>query len=191
MTLSGDRSQRRRLLGGDAVEMIVSRAETDVFTGKVGANDPPTERILLAVSGGPHSGLATETARAIALTSDARIDIMHFLSENSTDDERNNGKDILRAAERLLDDVDRVNTDLVGTETVAAEIIARSEEYDVTVLGAPTVGLLRQFVFGTVPDSVTRRAQSAVLMTKHRTEGSSMYYRWIASDAEREVYMDE
>ena len=182
MIVDADRSQRRRLLGGDTVETIVSRADADVFVEKPGERETPTERILLTVSGGPHSGLAAETARALALEAGARIDVIHFLSENATDENREEGEIILGAAEEVLNDVEHVSAELVETKDVAAEMVARPDAYDVTVLGAPTMGLLKQFVFVTVPDSVTQRAENAVLMAKQRTGATSAYYRWIARD---------
>ena len=182
MTVESERSQRRRLLSGDAVEKIVSRAVTDVFVKKPGERENPAERILLTVSGGPHSGLATETARALALKSGAKIDVVHFIGEDATDDQRDEATDIFRAAKRVLDDIDRVDTELIKADDIAAEIITRSDAYDVTVLGAPTMGLLKQFVFGTVPDSVTQRTDNTVLMTKQQTDVTSAYYRWIAGE---------
>ena len=175
-----------RLLGGDAVETIVSQAETDVFVEKTGTHETSPDRILLAVSGGPHSGLAIETARSLAIGSGARIDVVHSLEESATDEEWEQGATMLRAAERLLQDVDRVDTHLLTVDDVTAAIVARSEAYDVTVLGAPTAGLLEQFVFGTVPDSVAQRSDNTVLMAKHRLGGSSRYHRWIAATPKRE-----
>lgn len=123
----------------------------------------------------------------LALGSDARVDVVHVLDESAMDDEREEGTGILRAAERILDGVDHVDTDLVVAADVAAEIVARSDPCDVTVLGAPTAGLLEQFDFGTVPDTVMRRTENTVSMTKHRSEDSSMYHRWIAGDAEERI----
>jgi len=179
-----DRSQRRRLLAGDTVETVVSRAKCDVFVQKPSERERPTERIQLAVSGGPHSGLAAETARALALAADARIDVVHFLDTNATDADRADGETILGAARETLADGPRVETELVGTDDVAAAMISRSNGYDVTVLGAPTMGLLTQFVFGTVPDSVSRGTENAVVMAKQQPGVTSAYDRWIAGHAE-------
>ncbi len=179
LEVSGDRSQRRRLLAGDAVEKIEARAECDVFVEKPAVETTALESILLTVSGGPHSGLATETARAVALHSGARIDAVHFMSD-SADEE---GVDeVLRATAGILNEVERTTVDLVTTDRVGEEIVTRSAEYDLTVLGAPTMGLLRQFVFGTVPDSVAQNADEAVLMVKRATGNTSAYARWIAGD---------
>jgi nucleotide-binding universal stress UspA family protein len=184
LTSEAGRSQRRRLLSGATVEKVVARAECEVFVEKQAAEETQIAHILLAVSGGPHSGLAAKTARALALDADARVDIVHFLGEDATADERDerdDGERIVGAAERALFSVDRT-LELDSTANVAEAIIARSDEYDVTVLGSPTGGLLEQFVFGTVPDSVNQRSENAVVMAQQDTGSASVYDRWVAGD---------
>ena len=182
LTVEAGRSQRRRLLSGDATEKVAARAECDVFVEKQAAEDTPIQQILLAVSGGPHSELAAKTARAVASGVDARIEVIHFLGQNATQAEQENGEQIIETAERALFDNRQVETKLERTDHIAEAIIDRSDEYDVTVLGSPTSGLLEQFVFGTVPDSVTQQSENAVVMAQHDTGSTSMYDRWIAGD---------
>lgn len=181
LTVETGRSQRRRLLSGDLTEKVVARAECEVFVEKQAADETPIERILLAVSGGPHSGLAAKTARALAVDADARVDVVHFIPEDATADEREAGERIATAAEHALFSVDRT-VELERAEHIAEAIISRSDEYDITVLGSPTGGLLSQFVFGTVPDSVNQRSENAVVMAQQATESTSVYDRWIAGD---------
>jgi nucleotide-binding universal stress UspA family protein len=182
MIVEPGRSQRRRLLSGETIETIVSRADTDVFVGKPGERDDPPKSVLLPVSGGPHSGLATEVARAVALATGARIDVVHFTDETPTAQQREEADEVFDAATAVLDGIEGVETELVSTDSIPAEIVSRSDRYDMTVLGAPTMGLLRQFIFGSVPDSVTQRTENAVLMAKQRTGTTSAYYRWIAGE---------
>jgi nucleotide-binding universal stress UspA family protein len=181
LAVEAGRSQRRRLLGGATVEKVVARAECEVFVEKQAADETPIDRILLAVSGGPHSGLAAQTARALALDADATVDVVHFLNDD-TADEGDDGESIIEAAERALFGVERVETELGSAENVAETIIARSDAYDVTVLGSPTSGLLEQFVFGTVPDTVNQRTENAVVMAQGDTGSTSVYDRWIVGD---------
>jgi nucleotide-binding universal stress UspA family protein len=181
LAIRAGRSQRRRLLSGATVEKVVARAECEVFVEKQAADETPIRRVLLAVSGGPHSGLAAQTARALAVDADATVDVVHFLGED-TPDKREDGESIIEAAERSLFGVERVETELGSAENVAESIIARSDEYDVTVLGSPTGGLLSQFVFGTVPNSVSQQSENAVVMAQQDTESTSLYDRWIAGD---------
>jgi nucleotide-binding universal stress UspA family protein len=182
LSIKAGRSQRRRLLGGDTAEKVVARAGCEVFVEKQAVDETPIRRILLAVSGGPHSELAAKTARALAIDSTARVDVVHFLGRDASANERNQGERIIETTERILADIERVETQSESTENVAEAIVARSDEYDVTILGAPTGGLLEQFVFGTIPDSVNRGSENAVVMAQQDTGSTSVYGRWIAGD---------
>jgi nucleotide-binding universal stress UspA family protein len=175
MKVSADRTKRRRLLSGSAVEKIMARAECDVFVETIVADPTPVESIYLPVSDRLHSGIAAKTACVLARTSGARIDAIHFLSEQEFIDGHQQTDEIIQVAD-ALSTVEHTVSTIILTEQVGEDIITRSDEYDVTVLGAPTRGLLKQFVFGTVPDSVRQR-ENAVLMAKRATR-ASLYNRW-------------
>jgi nucleotide-binding universal stress UspA family protein len=188
LATQAEHSQRRRLLSGDTVEKVLARTECDAFTEKRGergdvGEETPIERILLATSGGPHARLAADTARALALAADAHVDVVHFLGENSRAESREDGEAILGAAQRILSGVENVEIELAEAPgDVAEAIVTRSNEYDKTVLGSPTSGLLRQFAFGTVPESVNRQSENGVVVAQQDTGGASMYDRWIVGD---------
>jgi nucleotide-binding universal stress UspA family protein len=183
-----EHSKRRRLLSGETVDKVLARAQCDVFTEKRGEEGPageetPIGRILLATSGGPHARLAADTTRALALAADAQVDVVHFLGENSRVESREDGEAILEAAQRILSGVENVETELAeAPDDVAEAIVARSGEYDKTVLGSPTSGLLRQFAFGTVSESVNQQSENGVVVAQQDTGGASMYDRWIVGD---------
>ena len=186
LATQAERSQRHRLLSGDTVEKVLARAECNVFTEKRGekgkaGEETPVERILLATSGGPHAGLAADTARALALAADAHVDIVHFLGETR---DREATDAIFWTAERVLANVESVDSELTEAETgdVAEAIVTRSNEYDKTVLCSPTSGLLRQFAFGTVPESVNRQSENGVVVAQQDTGSVSWYDRWIVGD---------
>ena len=178
LATQAEHSQRRRLLSGDTVEKVLARTECDAFTEKRGekgdvGEETPIERILLATSGGPHARLAA----------DAHVDIVHFLDENPRAESREDGEAILGAAQRILSGVENVEIELAEAPgDVAEAIVTRSNEYDKTVLGSPTGGLLRQSAFGTVPESVNRQSESGVVVAQQDTGGASIYDRWIVGD---------
>ncbi|MFC6962747.1 universal stress protein [Halocatena marina] len=179
LKVHSDHSQRRRLLSGATVEKIIVRAPSDVFVLKFIEADERPKRLLVAVSGGPHSGLAAETARAIARESGSSIDIVHVLTEDATESQRNEGKHILDAAAQIVDGVD-VERKIVTGQSVATAIIDQSDSYDMTILGSPAKGLLKQFIFGSIPNSVNRGVKQPVLMTKHGSKNNrSGFYRWL------------
>lgn len=182
MNIESGGSQRRRLLKGDTVEKVTARAKCDVFVEKFGERSEPAKHIFVPVSGGPNSGLATEITRALARAAGAHVDVIHFLHEDVSDDQRAEAEQMLQGAAHILNDLPHIDTSIIETDNTAKEIISRSDEYDVTVFGAPTKGLLKQFVYGTVPDSVQQKTDNEVLMVKQNTERNSVYYRWIAGD---------
>ena len=137
-------SQRRRLLLGDTVEKVVARADCDVFverfetessTGDPDSTESEIRRVLLAASGGPHSGLAAETARAIARSVGARVDVLHGVRNETSDEEHETATAVVEAAARVLDDVSG-EREVIRTTDVETAIVERSADYDVTVLGA-------------------------------------------------------
>ncbi|MCO8268240.1 universal stress protein [Haloferax sp. AB510] len=75
------------------------------------------------------------------------------------------------------DDV-RVTTSVREGEDVAAAIVAATEEFDLTVIGATREGLLQQLVFGAVPETVGRDAASTVIMAKRDLGVISWATRW-------------
>ncbi|WP_227379880.1 universal stress protein [Haladaptatus halobius] len=170
-------SQRRRLFQRDTVEQLLSNAPCDVFVERfgrepfveeLGSPSEHVERILTAVADSPHSELAVETTRAIALETGARVDIFHGIPPDASEEAVEAAKTIVDEAAAMLADVSDVGTTLVRTETVAEELITRSNNYDVTVLGATRENLLRQFIFGSLPEQVRLGAQNTVLLTKQK-----------------------
>ena len=68
----------------------------------------------------------------------------------------------------MLEDIDEVETEIIGAEDTAAEIIERSEAHDATVLGAPIKSALRRILFDSTPDAVGQQASGTVLVKTRR-----------------------
>lgn len=64
------------------------------------------------------------------------------------------------------------------TSDAVEGIVANAKDYDTTVLGAPMNGLFKQYIFGTVPDTVQQESANTVLMTRQHTNRLA-YDRWI------------
>lgn len=163
-------SKRQPVLSAQAAIEISTRAEADVFVRKLVPGSNTIQRILLTVGGGPHSALATEAARALAIAHNAQVDITHIYSEDAATDL---GKEtmILQQAEETLSGIELFETGLLPSDNAAEKIVDRSQKYDVTVLGAPTTDLLRQLVFGTTAgESENSRAANAVLMARQHSK---------------------
>jgi nucleotide-binding universal stress UspA family protein len=148
-------------LRGTTPERLADR--TDVLTVDGRGNVDTLASILVPVAGGRHSQLAVETARAIAAATDAAIDLFHVVEADGTAS-RERGEQILATAATALGEFDNVDTWLYEADSVAGAIIEQSTYYDLTVMGAPTVGPLERFVFGSTSTNVQRDAESPVVV---------------------------
>lgn len=72
-----ERTRQDAVLGSN-VDRIVSRASCDVLVEKIGATANGVEAVLLPVAESPHAELAAEVARAIAVSNDARLSLIHI-----------------------------------------------------------------------------------------------------------------
>ncbi len=168
-------SQRQRLLRGDTVEWFLENATCDVYVERfgvepyveeLGSSAEQPHRLLLAVADSTHSELAVDVAHALATTAGARIDIVHCIPPDATEVESEAAERLVEGFEAQLHDVPEMSATIVRTEHAPEEIIHRSNNYDVTVLGATREGLLQQFIHGSLPESVRLGSKNTVLMAK-------------------------
>ncbi|AZH26340.1 universal stress protein [Haloplanus aerogenes] len=166
------RSRSPRLRKG-VVERIAVHADCDVVVvnGQPGYEQVPS--ILLPVAGGPHSGFAADLAQAVAADCDAWVDILHVVDEDVSTRRRD-------AATELVDDVyhrigrlETTTTWILEADDVADAIIEQSRYYGLTIIGAPTKGRLRQFIFGSTNRSVRTNAGSVVLSVRNNSHRST------------------
>ncbi len=168
-------SQRQRLLRGDTIERFLETATCDVYVERfglepyveeLGSSAEQAHRLLLAVADSVHSDLAVDLAHALATAAGARIDIVHCVSTDATKEEMEAAKRLIEDVETRLGDVPEASSSIVKTEHAPEEIIHRSNNYDVTILGATRETLLQQFISGSLPERVRLGAKSTVLMAK-------------------------
>ncbi len=147
-------------------DQLAVRADCDIITvnGRQGYEEVPS--ILLAVADGPHSTLATDVATRVAADCGAWIDILHVVGENATDRRRQHAEDRVEEAARRIDRPESTTTWVLEAEDVAEAIVEQSAYYGLTVVGAPTSGRLRQFVFGSTSRAVRDDARSVVLSVR-------------------------
>ncbi|ERH05886.1 MAG: universal stress protein UspA related nucleotide-binding protein [Halonotius sp. J07HN4] len=70
----------------------------------------------------------------------------------------------MATAATALGEFDNVDTWLYEADSAADAIIEQSTYYDLTVMGAPTVGPLERFVFGSTSTYVQQDADSSVVV---------------------------
>lgn len=148
-------------LRGNTPERLADR--TDVLTVDDRGDVETLASILVPIAGGRHSQLAVEAARAIAAANDAAIDLFHVVETDGAAS-RERGEQILATAATALGEFESADTWLYEAESAADAIIEQSEYYDLTVMGAPTVGPLERFVFGSTSTDVQQDADSPVVV---------------------------
>jgi Universal stress protein family. len=148
-------------LRGTTAEQLADR--TDVLTVDDRGDVATVASILVPIAGGRHSQLAVEAAQAIAAANDAAVDLFHVVEADGTAN-RERGEQILATAATALGEFDNVDTWLYEADSAADAIIEQSTYYDLTVMGAPTVGPLERFVFGSTSTYVQQDADSSVVV---------------------------
>lgn len=172
---------RAETVFGRNVDRIVTRAPSDVLVEKIGPVADGVDTVLLPATEGPNTEFATAVARAIALSNDAQVDVLHLVTSDVTNVERTIGEQLIEDVADLLDPVTDADIDLLVRETddVPAAIIEATETRDVTVLGATQRGWIQRLVVGPTPEKVARDAQSTVIVAKHGGKLSSRVGYWI------------
>jgi APA family basic amino acid/polyamine antiporter len=126
--------------------------------------------ILVLAQPGPHDSLVVTTADHLARMYGAQVTFARFVAEGSTALEVQSETDYLDQLAGLFSRP-HGNRILRGKEEVET-VVAATSGYDLLVMGAPRGQGLRQRVFGTPMDRITRRAICSVLRLKtprHRT----------------------
>lgn len=151
------------LFRGSFAERLAHAVDCDVVTvnGRSGYEGVPS--ILLAVSGGPHSGVATDVARRVAADCDAWIDVLRVVEEGASDRERQEAEQQVELADRRIDRPESTSKWILEAEDATEAIVEQSAYYGLTVVGAPTKGRLRRFVSGSTSRTVRDNAESVVL----------------------------
>jgi len=149
-------------IAGDVTDRISDRVHCDAVTvERVRAS--PIASVLVPIAGGKHSGLSISIGGAIARSAGAVLELFHVPEPDETTAQVDELFE--DAAERVLDDVD-VDTWTLEREDVADAIVEQSNHYDLTVVGEPTRGRLRRFVFGSITDDVSEGAHNTVLVSR-------------------------
>lgn len=153
-------------LGGRRLERLASNVRCNVVTVNGDAEYRKFASLLLPIANGPHSGLATDVAGAIAEQSGAYVDILQVISPEADENERAAAQDRTDTAAERLGLPDTASTWLLEASDPAAAIVEQSTYYGLTVIGAPTVGRLHRLVYGSTSQSIREDAESVVIAAR-------------------------
>jgi nucleotide-binding universal stress UspA family protein len=150
---------------------VAKRVDCDVLTVSSDYQAPRISSILAPIAGGKHSGGVVDAAGALADAHDAWVELLYVRTEDAIEQPDS----LVEAATRRLEGVD-TDSRIIEGGPVADTISQESDYYDVTVIGAPRKGRLRQFVFGSTARDVQRGASNAVVMVRRGSKpGRSLF----------------
>ncbi|RQG89722.1 universal stress protein [Natrarchaeobius chitinivorans] len=160
------RPPRQDVILGSHVDRVLRDAECDVLVKRIKTGTEAIDSILVPVAGGPHDGLAAETAAAIARQNDAAVTLLHVQESDDPDLSRERARSLLSKTADEFDGARSVDTRLVERDDVAGAITDRTSEHDVTLLGVSRGGILQRRLLGTVSEAVGRHAAGTVVLAK-------------------------
>ncbi|WP_331235611.1 universal stress protein [Natronorarus salvus] len=173
------RPPRRDVVLGSYLDRVMRNAPCDVLVKRIRGPSGPVDAILVPVARGAHGELARESAASIARRNDASVFLLHVLSTDASEADRERAWELLREARTPFDGVSEIDEGITESDHVAGAITDRTPEYDLTVLGATEEGLLRRKLLGTVSDGVGRHAENTVIIAHRPLSRTSRLVRLV------------
>lgn len=168
----------RSVLGLDGVDDVSLTISCDTIVVPRTNRTRNVDSVLVPVARGPHSGMAVDVGVALARQNESSLELLHVYDPDDADAE-GAGESVLDHGVARAGDYEPVETTLHEAGDVPEYIVEYTAGFDVTVLGAPRDGLIRQFVLGTVPDTVSARTDGTVLVAHRGGAEESWLERWL------------
>ena len=127
--------------------------------------DGSVDSILVPIAGGPHAGLAIETAGAFARETKATIHAVYVIDPDASEETRQIAESMLADRTASVQDVG-VEMSLLESDDVVSALVEESTHHDRTIIGATREGIVQKFVFGSIPETIAERAPTTVIMAK-------------------------
>ncbi len=144
---------------------IATHLACDVVTIK-GEGLGDCASMLVPVAGGPHAGPTVDAAARVAGRCDAWMDLLHVLPAGADENEIEATESRLDAIAEDIDATESVTPWVLTAEDAAATIVEQSGYYGLTVIGAPTSGRLRRFLYGSTSEAIRADARSPVIAVR-------------------------
>jgi len=149
---------------GPIIDAVILAAPCTVAVVKTKGLERPS-RLLVPTAGGPNAILALDMAIGIGRYYRASITLLHVAQEGKEEQGR-------RHLARTLAGVktrQQVRQELIVADNPAKALLKEARDYDLILLGATHETLLRQVIFGTVPEYVAKRCPKPLIMVKGYT----------------------
>jgi glucosyl-3-phosphoglycerate synthase len=159
-----DRSSSERLFG-PPIDHLLRYPPCDIAVARL-HDSGPWGRVLLPVRGGPHTPLACDVALALAEHDNAHITVLYASDPRRPDDLA------ARTSLQSLRTLPRVSRWLERSIPVEQAILGEAPDHPVIILGVAGRASDPETPSGLLADRILRRAESTVVLVRHRMQQS-------------------
>jgi basic amino acid/polyamine antiporter, APA family len=169
------RRKRREFILGSTIDPVVEQAPCEVSLLKVRAEQ--IGEVVVLAGGGPITPLAAGVAADIAASNSAQLTLLNIQQpEPVTDEDSGEVLEPQEAGERTIAEVARkagleegsYTSRVVVSEQIEAAIMEAVEDYQTIFVGATRTGVVKQALFGSIPEKVGEQASGTVVMVNKR-----------------------
>ncbi len=158
-------TRTRDRIFGELVDYAIRHCPCDLALVKV--TPGPTNRILLATSGGPNATLGADLTRGLAESYRAEVDACVVVDAEADEAEADAALDRIEGSLEALELDDRdVGRRLIRARSVAGGVAKTSREYDLVVIGAAPARMFKRFLVGDIPEKVARFSPASVILIR-------------------------
>jgi len=153
-------AESRQVLGA-TLDPAIRQAKCDLAVLRAVAPIREVKRIIAGVTGSPENPLVVEAAQAFAGFLGAEVTYAHIIGHGEQ------VNDVIK--QRYIEPEDssqRLPITVWEAQSVAAELVRRSEQFDLLVLGSARESAMQQLMFGSATQTVAKQAKCSVLMVK-------------------------
>lgn len=161
----GYTSTTQRIMGR-ITDDVVTHARTDIMLVKLTDVGRQVRRILVPTADGDHARRAVEYAGFMAASPGTSLTICSVVPPDQNEQQVEPIKaQLTRVRERIAQVAD-VKTKIIRDSSIEEGILQESQDYDAVVIGATRDSFTRQILFGSIPETVARRASCTVIVVK-------------------------
>jgi nucleotide-binding universal stress UspA family protein len=165
---------------GNTIDRVIERAPSNIMIVKPGEEGLHTgkeiKKVLLPLGGYNNSLLAIQIANALMADDEqAEVTLLNVNVHHEPEDK------IMNSMQPILKHLGAMNWSVKITygDDVVEAILKESQDHDLLVLGASTEGLLKQMLFGQIPEKIASRCKKTVVLVKRDLGIQSFIKRWL------------
>ncbi|MEM7133730.1 MAG: amino acid permease [Chloroflexota bacterium] len=161
----GHTSTAQRIMGR-VTDDVVNHARTDIMLVKLISQEQSFRRILLPTANGEHARRAADYAGLMADSLGSSMTLCSIASPGESQQQIDAIALRLDQAKERIASVHDVETKVIDHSSIEEGILEESKNYDVVVIGATRDSFTQQILFGSIPETIARDAQCAVIVVK-------------------------